>query len=136
MAKRFVVASAVALAVLLLVNLFVFPLVFGSGMPLPFAGIRPEPLYVMHGLALFVTAILLVAVCQYAARTPQDAMATAGLAGLLASLPSALHTFAMVDLPIGSQIAPIAWTVFTWGMAGSTIGLVLHGRKVTAPDNE
>ena len=130
---KFGLASLVALVVLLVVNLFVFPLVFGSGVPLPFSGLRAEPLYLAHGIALALTALLLVAICANSAGTPQKAMLSSAFAGLLASLPSALHTFAMVDIPIGTQIAPIAWTVFTWTMAGSTIGIVLYGRS---PDAE
>lgn len=127
-AKKYVQACLAALVVLLLVNLFVFPLVFGSGVPLPFTGLRSEPLYAVHGAALVLTAVLLVAICANAAATPQKAMLSSAFAGLAASLPGALHTYAMVDLPLGSQIAPIAWTVFTWTMAGSTIGIVLFGR--------
>jgi hypothetical protein len=126
---KFGLASLVALIVLLVVNLFVFPLVFGSGVPLPYSGLREEPLYLAHGIALALTAVLLVAVCANSAGTPQKAMLSAAFAGLLASLPSALHTFAMVDISIGTQIAPIAWTVFTWTMAGSSIGIVLYGRR-------
>ena len=129
MARKYVQACLAALFVLLLVNLFVFPLVFGSGVPLPFTGLRSEPIYLVHGLAIVVTAILLVAICANAAGTPQKAMLSAAFAGLLASLPGALHTFAMVDISLGSQIAPIAWTVFTWTMAGSTIGIVLFARR-------
>lgn len=125
MFKTYVVAAALALAVLLFVNMFVFPLVFGSGAPLPYSNLRAEPLIVLHALALFTTALLLVALCAQGLPSAQGGATVAGLAGLLASLPSALHTHAMVDTSLASQIAPIAWTVFTWGLAGSTVGSVL-----------
>lgn len=129
MLKTFLVASALALAVLLIVNMFVFPLVFGSGVPLPYSNLRAEPLFLYHAIALLATALLLVAICLQAPGSAQGAATTAAFAGLLASLPSALHTYAMVDIPIASQVAPIAWTVFTWGIAGSTIGVVLVKRQ-------
>ena len=130
--KSLLIGSVAALVVLLVTNMFVFPLVFGSGAPLPYTGLRDQPLFQYHALALLLTAILLAAICQRGAPTVKDATTIAVLAGLIASLPSALHTYAMVDIAIGTQIAPIAWTVFTWGFAGSTVGLFLQKQAMQA----
>jgi hypothetical protein len=39
------------------------------------------------------------------------------MAGLLAALPSALHTNAMASLPVSGEIAAILWTTITWAIA-------------------
>ena len=125
--KTCLIASLAAAGVLLLVNLFVFPLVFGAGVPVPYAGLRAEPQYAWGLVALLVTATLLAVICGRGERTIAAASLTSALAGLLASLPSALHLLSLVEVTPGSQIAPVLWTAVTWGFAGSTIGAV-YGR--------
>ncbi len=128
MMRSFLLASVAATVVLLLVNLFVFPLVFGSGMPVPYANLRAEPQLALHAVALLVTGGLLSAICGRGPAGIGPASVTGALCGLLASLPSGLHTLAMVDLAATAQIAPILWTTVTWGLAGSTAGAV-YGRQ-------
>jgi len=134
MLKSLSVATLAAFVMLLIVNSFVFPLVFGSGVPLPYTDIRPEPLFAFNIAAFFVTALLFAMICRQASATSASGASTlCALCGLLASLPGALHTLSVVDMAPATQIAPIAWTVFTWGVAGSPVGLVL--RRYGAPGN-
>ncbi len=122
--KNFLLASLAAALALLVVNLFVFPLVFGSGVPVPYADLRPEPQHAWNLVALLVTAVLLAAICERVPHTIGAASLTGALCGLLAALPSALHLLSFVDVAPAKQIAPVAWTTVTWGFAGSTIGAV------------
>ena len=127
MVKSVLAAATVAFVMLLLVNAFVFPLVFGGGVALPYANLRAEPLFGFNIAAFAVTALLLAVICRQASATTASGASTlCALCGLLTSLPSALHTLSMVDIEPALQIAPVAWTVFTWGIAGSPVGLVLR----------
>lgn len=131
MIKKLLLASFAATAVLLLVNLFVFPLVFGDGMPVPFSNLRAEPQFAYNAVALLVTGVLLAEICRRTSQTIGDASVTGVLCGLLASVPSGLHMLGMVDVAATSQIAPVLWTAATWGFAASTAGAVL-GREAQA----
>ncbi|MDH4108106.1 MAG: hypothetical protein OEW35_07300 [Gammaproteobacteria bacterium] len=133
MLKSLLAATLAAFLMLLIVNAFVFPLVFGSGVPLPYSNLRPEPLFVFNIAALAATALLLSLVCRQAgATTASGASTLCALCGLLTAMPSALHTLSLVDIAPAAQIAPVAWTVFTWGIAGSPVGLML--RRYGPPD--
>lgn len=125
--KNCLLASLAAAVVLLVVNVFVFPLVFGSGAPVPYANLRAEPQYAYNLAALLVTAVLLAVVCGRGPRTIVAASTTGALCGLLAALPSSLHMLSFVDVSPAAQIAPVLWTTVSWGFAGSTIGAV-YGR--------
>jgi hypothetical protein len=116
---RSVNASVASLVVLLLLNMFVFPLVFPVGVASKFANARPAPLVALHLAAFIATAVLLTALCAVP-RKPRSTLAAAGIgamAGLLAALPSALHTGALARLPISGEISAVLWTTFTWTLA-------------------
>ncbi len=53
-----------------------------------------------------------------------DGLALGGILAILASLPSALHLYAMVDNPASKQFLPVLWTTFSWGLTGAVIALV------------
>lgn len=125
--KTCLLASLAAAVVLLIVNLFVFPLVFGSGAPVPYANLRAEPQYAYNLVALLATAVLLAVICGRGPRGIGAASLTGALCGLLAALPSSMHLLSFVDMSPAAQIAPVAWTTATWGFAGSTIGAI-YGR--------
>jgi len=127
MLKSVLAAAIVAFVMLLVVNAFVFPLVFSGGVPLPYADLRAEPLFGFNIAAFAVTALLLALICRQASATTASGASTlCALCGLLTALPTTLHTLSMVDIEPATQIAPVAWTVFTWGIAGSPVGLVLR----------
>jgi hypothetical protein len=117
---RFAVATVASLLVLLLLNMFVFPLVFPGGVAAKFANMRPTPLVSLHFAALLTTAVLLTALCAVL-RGAGSSLAAAGIgamAGLLAALPSALHTSALARPPIPGEISAVLWTTITWALAG------------------
>jgi hypothetical protein len=116
---RFLSSTAASLVVLLLLNMFVFPLIFPGGVASKFANTRPTPLVALHLAAFLATAVLLTALGAVP-RVAGSSLAAAGigaLAGLLAVLPSALHANAMATLPIAGEIAAILWTTTTWALA-------------------
>lgn len=116
---RFVGASVASLVVLLLLNMFVFRLVFPGGVASKFANARPTPLVALHLAAFIATAVLLTALCTVP-RGPRSTLAAAGIgamAGLLAALPSALHTGALARLPVSGEVSAVLWTTITWALA-------------------
>ncbi|MGH7865143.1 MAG: hypothetical protein ACREQB_09140 [Candidatus Binataceae bacterium] len=120
-------AAGWCFGVLLVLNAFVFPLVFPAGPPAPYENARSSPLYTVHTLALVTTALLitlLFAVAHPARRTWVDGLKFGALLGLVVSLPSGMHTYAMVDMSYRDAITPILWTVVTWAAAGAAVGAV------------
>ncbi len=116
---RFARAALASLLVLLLLNMFVFPLIFPGGVASKFANMRPTPLVGLHLAAFLATAALLTALCAVP-RGAGSSLAAAGigaLAGLLAALPSALHTSALARPPISGEISAVLWTTITWALA-------------------
>jgi hypothetical protein len=116
---RFLGASLSALAVLLLLNMFVFPFIFPSGVASKFSNTRPQPLVALHFAAFITTALLLTALC-VVTRGPGSTLAAAGigaLAGLLTSLPSAFHTNALSHQPLAGEVSAVLWTTITWALA-------------------
>ncbi len=116
---HFAGASVASLVTLLLLNMFVFPLFFPGGVATKFANVRPEPLLELHLAAFVSTAILLTAICAVSRRVDSIAAAAGigALVGVLASLPSSLHTVALTIQPISSEITAILWTTVTWAVA-------------------
>ena len=116
---RFVGATVAALVVLLLLNMFVFPLIFPGGVASKFANTRPTPLVALHLAAFLTTAALLTALCavQRGAGSNLAAAEIGAMAGLLAALPSALHTSALAQLPLTGEISAVLWTTITWALA-------------------
>jgi hypothetical protein len=99
--------------------MFVFRLVFPGGVASKFANARPTPLVALHLAAFIATAVLLTALCAVP-RGPGSTLAATGIgamAGLLAALPSALHTGALARLPISGEVSAVLWTTFTWALA-------------------
>lgn len=116
---RFLSATVASLVVLLLLNMLVFPLIFPGGVGSKFAGTRPTPLVALHLLAFLATAILLTALCAVP-RVVASSLAAAGigaLAGLLAALPSTLHTNAMAHVPVSGEVRAGLWTTVSWAVA-------------------
>lgn len=133
---RFLLATIAALMVLLALNMFVFPLVFPSGIASKFANMRSEPLVVLHFAALAATALLLT-VLSVLMRPVTSSLGAAGvgaIAGLLASLPSALHTHALVDLAVSAELPPVIWTTVTWSVAAAVANVVYRWRSVRGPN--
>lgn len=125
MIKKMLLASLAATAVLLVINMFVFPLVFGDGMPVPYDNLREQPQFAFNLVALLLTGILLAEIVRRTGGGIGAGSVTGALCGLLASVPSGLHMLSMVDVPATSQIAPVLWTTVTWGFAAATGGAVL-----------
>lgn len=116
---RFIGATVASLVVLLLLNLFVFPLIFPGGVASKFANARPTPVITLHLAAFLATAVLLTALCAVP-RVAGSSLAAAGigaLAGLLAALPSTLHTSAMAHVPVSREVAAVSWTTISWALA-------------------
>ena len=116
---RFIGAAVAALVLLLLLNMFVFPLIFPGGVATKFANARPTPLITLHLAAFLATSVLLTALCTVA-RVAGTSLAAAGigaLAGLLAALPSTLHTNAMAHVSVSGEVAAVLWTTISWGLA-------------------
>jgi len=116
---RFAGATVAALVALLLLNMFVFPLIFPGGVASKFANTRSTPLVALHLAAFLVTAVLLTAVCAVP-RWAGSRLVAAGIGamvGLLAALPSALHTSAMARLSITGEVSAVLWTTITWALA-------------------
>jgi hypothetical protein len=124
---RFVGAALAALVVLLLLNMFVFPLIFPGGVASKFANTRPKPLVALHLAAFVATAILLTALCviMQGAGSSLAAAGIGALAGILAALPSALHTSALAQLPMRGEITAVLWTTITWAVAAAAGHIVL-----------
>ena len=128
---RFVGAAVAALVVLLLLNMFVFPLVFPGGVASKFADTRPTPLISLHLAAFLTTAVLLTALCAVR-RWAGSSWAAAGIgaiAGLLAALPSALHTSALARPPIPGEISAVLWTTITWALAAGAAHATFWWRR-------
>ena len=118
---RLALATVAALVVLLVLNMFVFPLVFPSGVASKFANTRAEPLVFLHLAALVATAALLTVLCALT-RPAESRLGAAGVgavAGLLSSLPSALHTHAMAHLQASAEVAAVLWTTVSWSVAAA-----------------
>jgi hypothetical protein len=118
-------AAAYGFGVLLVLNAFVFPLVFPAGPPAPYQNARPAPLYAVHTVALLAAALLITltfAVVYPQRRTWVDGLKFGAMLGLLVSFPSGMHTYAMVDMSYRDAITPIVWTVVTWAAAGAAVG--------------
>jgi hypothetical protein len=75
---RFLGATVAALIVLLLLNMFVFPLIFPTGVTSRFANMRPTPLVALHLAAFLITAVLLTALCAVPRRVGSS-LAAAGI---------------------------------------------------------
>jgi hypothetical protein len=116
---RYVWATVASLVLLLLLNMFVFPLIFPSGVASKFANARPTPLVALHLAAFLATAALLTALCAVP-RIAESSLVAAGLgaiAGLLAALPSSLHTVAMTHVPPSAEATAVLWTTISWALA-------------------
>ncbi len=119
------------LLVLLALNMFVFPLVFPSGVASKFANSRSEPLVFLH-LAAFVVTAALLTVLTALMRPASSSLGAAGfgaVAGLLASLPSALHTLALTHLAVSAEVASVFWTTATWSVATAVAYWVYRWRR-------
>lgn len=128
---RFIGATVAALVLLLLLNMFVFSLIFPDGVASKFANARPMPLIKLHLAAFLATAALLTTLCAVA-RVAGSSLAAAGigaLAGLLAALPSTLHTNAMAHVPISGEVAAVLWTTISWAMAATVAHVTYSWRR-------
>ena len=118
------------LAALLVPNMLLFPIVFGDGVPLPYSGLRSEPLLMFNFVALCFTVALIEGLCVVTSSTVITRAALVGaLSGLLASVPTAFHTYSAVDIDAMSQVAPIVWTAATWAACGAAIAYVARQRR-------
>lgn len=129
---RFALAAFAALVVLLALNMFVFPLVFPAGVASKFVNMRSESIVVLHIAAFVANAVLLtLLVVLMRSGTPGwHAVGVGGLAGLLASLPSAFHTQALADLSVSAEVVPVIWTTVTWSVATVVADWAFRWRKV------
>jgi hypothetical protein len=129
---RLVLPAVASLLVLLVLNLFVFPLVFPSGVASKLANTRSEPLVFLHLAALVATAALLTVLCALT-RPAESSLGGAGVgavAGLLAALPSALHTHALAHLQTSAEVAPVIWTTVTWTLAATVAHWAYRWRSI------
>ena len=130
--KWLTVSALVVFVYLIIVNAFVFPVVFADGLAEKFLNARDESLPLFHLLAFAATAVLLTILVDKLGRGRQSLTAglfAGGWLGLLVALPEHLHLYAMVDATALQQFIPVVWTVVTWSLAGLIVGLI--GGKVT-----
>ena len=116
---RFLGAAVASLVVLFLLNMLVFPLIFPGGVASKFANVRATHLVALHLAALLATAVLLTALCAVP-RLVGSSLAAEGigaLAGLLAALPSTLHTNAMAHVSVLGEVRAVVWTTVSWAVA-------------------
>jgi hypothetical protein len=128
---RFAGAIVAALVCLLLLNMFVFPLVFPTGVASKFADTRPAPIVALHFAALCATAVLLTTLCTLPklAKSSVVAAGTGATAGLLAALPSSLHASAMARVSIDGEIVAVLWTTFSWALAAGVAHAAYQWRR-------
>lgn len=93
---------------------------------------RAEPIIALHFAALVATAVLLtvVTVILRPGTSSLGATGAGGVAGLLASLQTALHTHALADVTVSAGIPPVIWTTVTWSMAATAAHWVYRWRSV------
>jgi hypothetical protein len=122
---RFSLAALAAMAFLLVVNVFLYPVVFPAGPPEIFRYEREEPLALYHVLSMLATSILLAYLFPigYRGRTPwAEGLRFGMLMGLLVKLPWSLYAYAVADLVFAGLLTSLLWTVITYGVAGGLIG--------------
>jgi len=118
-------AAGYCFGVLLVLNAFVFPLVFPEGPPAPYENARLSPLYAVHTLALLASALLITltfAVVYPQRRTWMDGLKFGALLGLVVSFPSGMHTYAMVDMSYRDASTPSGWTGARWAVGSAAVG--------------
>lgn len=126
------VTSFIVFVYLILVNAFLFPLVFPDGLAEKFTNARSQNLSLFHLLAFATTAILLTILVDKLVTGPgaRSKGALAGiLLGLFVALPEHLHLYAMLDVTAIRQFIPVLWIICTWGVAGFIVGFVRHQRQ-------
>ena len=131
--KWLTISAFVVFVYLIIVNAFVFPIVFADGLAEKFLNARDENLPLFHLLAFAATAVLLTILVDKLGRGRQSlttGLVSGGWLGLLVALPEHLHLFAMVDATALRQFIPVVWTVVTWSLAGLIVGLI--GEKLGA----
>lgn len=126
-AKWLAISVLVVFVYLVVVNAFLFPMVFPDGLAEKFLNSRVENLPLFHLLAFAATALILTIIVDKLGRGRHSM--TTGLAagawlGLLVALPEHLHLFAMVDATALEQVIPVVWTVITWSLAGLIVGII------------
>ena len=123
----FAVSVVVVFVYLVIINAFVFPMIFPDGPAEKFANAREDTLPLFHLLAFAATAILLTIVVDKLAdydRSIIDGTLAGCLLGLLVALPEHLHLHAMVEATPARQFVPVVWTMTTWAVAGLLIGMI------------
>lgn len=130
-AKWLAISTLVVFVYLVVVNAFLFPIVFPDGLAEKFLNSRVENLPQFHLLAFAATSLILTILVDKLGRGRHSiatGLAAGGWLGLLVALPEHLHLFAMVDATAVRQIIPVVWTVVTWSLAGLLVGVI--GGKV------
>ena len=125
---KWLTLSAIAVFIyLIVVNAFLFPIVFADGLAEKFLNARPETLPLFHLLAFAATAVLLTVLVEKLAATRRpriDGSISGILLGLLVALPEHLHLYAMIEATAVNQFIPVLWTISTWGLAGLIVGTI------------
>ena len=129
---RILLISSVVFVYLIVVNAFIFPLVFPDGLAEKFINSRPDPLPLFHVLAFAATAVLLTLLVNKLSSASSSI--TSGLWGgvwlaLLVAVPEHLHLYAMTQASAIEQTIPVVWTVVTWGIAGMIVAAILKKRR-------
>lgn len=121
------IAAFAVFIYLIIVNAFVFPIIFADGLAEKFTNARYENLPLFHLLAFAVTSLLLTILVDKLAPRQQpgiDGLFAGGLLGLLVALPEHLHLYAMTDATAVAQLIPVVWTLVTWSVAGMIVSIV------------
>lgn len=125
--KWLAITTVVVFVYLVIVNAFIFPIIFPEGLAEKFINSRAEHLALFHLMAFATTAALLtILVAKLGHDSPSMSRGlTAGIwLGLLVALPEHLHLYAMVDATAVQQSIPVFWTAATWGLAGLIVGFI------------
>jgi hypothetical protein len=130
---RFLLATFASTVTLLLVNMFLFPIVFPHGVAPKFANMRSEPILALHLVALVATAALLTLVNIIVRPNTSSfvALGIGAVAGLLASLPTELHTYALAEVKLSAEVVAVIWTTLTWSLASLAAHSTLRFRNQT-----
>ena len=128
--NRLAVAALIAFVVLLVLNMAVFPSLFGEPVE-QFVNERPSQQYLFTTLGLLTTSLLLALIYPrgYQGGFPLlEGFRFGALVGLLVSLPHAFFVYARAEVPFSDLLIPVAWNTASWGLTGVAVALV-YGRS-------
>ena len=138
MRLKWILASTLVTTLMFVVlNGWLFPLVFPNGLAEKFANAREPQLMMFHVIAFLATGGFLSFIVAFSDTTgARDTLLLGALLGLLVSLPEHLHLYAMTTAPMVDQFLPVVWTVVTWALVVGAAGwVVARGKHIPLTDD-